>query len=508
LAYDESAILDSEYAKGNLGLLKLFADAGDTGSICNFYHSSSNHGTYDTFDKDVINNSNIPDVNVKTVVENHGPLTFYKLGHSELQSTDRYNEFFNAITDENIIIEQYHIPQSQIDAGVVSSVRSFDIVYGSNLDLVNVAQYNIESVFDLPASINYDDSKIDNIIESKHYYEFATNTVKNKMHGILENEKILDINDNAIEAKDLVIGNEYKSYFVNGSPNTDDYEVLRQWSFEGNSLPSGSYATSSFLLGLYEDTTFANDMTEIIFENSASVIIGGEARVLVHNTITNKTTYERVTDLTTDYGVFGQSEGVTKISEINLLIFDEQQPVYTMNMEDVDNFILESGNFVAFFVVHNLIGGGCFPAGTKIITEGGNDKNIEDIEVGDYVLSFNEKEGNTEYKKVIATKQPIHNELVKYHFANQTSLIATFDHPIYVNGLELASYSPELSNARYDIDVEISQIKVGDMVKVPNAGHSAIREIEILPIEDTQTYIFTVEDNHNFYANGILVHNK
>jgi intein/homing endonuclease len=72
----------------------------------------------------------------------------------------------------------------------------------------------------------------------------------------------------------------------------------------------------------------------------------------------------------------------------------------------------------------------------------------------------------------------------------------------------LASYSPELSNTRYDIDVEISQIKVGDMVKVPNAGHSAIREIEILPTEDTQTYIFTVEDNHNFYANGILVHNK
>ena len=163
------------------------------------------------------------------------------------------------------------------------------------------------------------------------------------------------------KVKDLVIGNEYKSYFVNGSPNTDDYEVLRQWSFEGNSLPSGSYATSSFLLGLYEDTTFANDMTEIIFENSASVIIGGEARVLVHNTITNKTTYERVTDLTTDYGVFGQSEGVTKISEINLLIFDEQQPVYMMNMEDVDNFILESGNFVSFFVVIVLTFVHCVP---------------------------------------------------------------------------------------------------------------------------------------------------
>jgi hypothetical protein len=40
-AYDELAILDSEYAKGTLGLLKLFADAGDKDSVIGFYHSSS-----------------------------------------------------------------------------------------------------------------------------------------------------------------------------------------------------------------------------------------------------------------------------------------------------------------------------------------------------------------------------------------------------------------------------------------------------------------------------------
>ena len=37
---------------------------------------------------------------------------------------------------------------------------------------------------------------------------------------------------------------------------------------------------------------------------------------------------------------------------------------------------------------------------------------------------------------------------------------------------------------------------------------SAIRLIEELPAVETQTYIITVEDNHNFYANNILVHNK
>lgn len=509
MAYDESAILDSEYAKGTLGLLKLFADAGDTGSVTNFYHSSSNHGEYNTLDNTIFNGELLPDVVTKTVLETHTPHKFYKIGNSNLSSTERYDNFIGSVATSEDILQQYHIPQSSIDGGIVKSSRTFQIVYGSNLDLCYVAEYEIDAVLGLPTAVVSDDSNISNLLEQKHYYEFATNTVKNRNHGLLENETILDTDNNQIAVKDLVLGNSYKSYYIEGVPNTDDYDVLREWSSPGSTLPSGSFPTASILVGKFEDVTFANDLTEIVLADSTSVVIGGEARMLVYSQTDDVLRFERVTDLDTTYSLVSQDNSLNPISEINLIIYDEQQPVYTMNMEDVDNFILGNGSFHSFYITHNLgISGGCFTAGTKIITEGGVDKNIEEIEIGDFVLSFNEETNTTEYKKVIATKQPIHNDLVKYHFANQTSLTCTFDHPIYVNGLDLASYSPELSNARYDIDSEISKIKVGDMVKVPNAGHSAIREIEVLPTADTQTYIFTVEDNHNFYANGILVHNK
>ena len=510
LAYDESAILDSEYAKGTLGLLKLFADAGDTESICNFHHSSSVYGEYNTLDTTIFNGDKLPEIVSKPISETHRQHTFYKIGHSASESVDRYNNFIDAVDSSDVILEQYHIPQSQIDAGVVNSTRSFCIVYGSNLDLCYVAEYDIESVFALPTgSITFDDTKIDNAVETKHYYEFATNTIKNVNHGLLENEAILNSNNEPIQVKDLVLGDSFLSYFISGSPNTDDYDVLRQWSYEGNTLPSGSYLTSSVLIGTYADTTFANDLTEIKFESGDSVVIGGEARMLVHNKITNVASYQRVVDLTTDYSVFGQNETTNSITELNLVIFDEQQPVYTMNMEDVDNFILASGNFVSFFVVHNLIGGSCFPAGTKVIVGDGTDKNIEDIVEGDVVLSYNETTLKVEPKNVIGLKQPIHNDLVTYHFSDESTLTCTYDHPIYVNGLELASYSPELTNSRYEIGREISQIKVGDIVKLgTNGRHTAIQQIEVLPSVDVQTYIITVEDNHNFFANNILVHNK
>jgi intein/homing endonuclease len=156
-----------------------------------------------------------------------------------------------------------------------------------------------------------------------------------------------------------------------------------------------------------------------------------------------------------------------------------------------------------------LVGGSCFVAGTKVTMADGSEKNIEEIVEGDEVLSFNEETLTNETKKVIGLKQPIHNDLVKYHFANQTYVVSTHDHPFYVNNLELASFRPDLTNERYSIGKEVGKIKVGDLVNLPtNGSKTAIKEIELLPEEDVQTYIITVEDKHNFYANNILVHNK
>jgi hypothetical protein len=517
-AYDESAILDSEYAKGTLNLLKLFSDAGDPSSVTNFYHSSSYYGFYDTLDKTQFNGSALPDVVTKTVLEAHQPHKFYKIGNSDSGSLERYDSFVNRIATSDNILQQYHIPQSQITRGTVSSIRSFQIVYGSNLDVCYVAQYEIDSVLDLPTSVSYDDSRIDNQIESKHYYEFATNTIKNTNHGLLENETIIDIDGNDVEVKDLVLGNVYKSYYINGAPNTDDYDVLRQWSISGSTLPEGSYATSSVLVGKFESETFANDMTEIIFQDGSDIVIGGEARMLVYNQLEDKIQYVRVADLNTNYSGIGESS-LTPISQINLNIYDEPQPIYNMNMEEVDNFILSNGNFHSFYITHNLgISGGCFIAGTKVKMADGSEKNIEDVQIGDVVMSYNETTNEKEPKTVTDTKQPVHNDIVKYTFDKlliggidpvYLSLTCTLDHPIYVNGLNLGSYNPRLTSERYtSLDRPVQALESDDVVNLFDGTTSVLNGFKRLPEVDTQTYIITVEDNHNFYANNILVHNK
>jgi intein/homing endonuclease len=121
---------------------------------------------------------------------------------------------------------------------------------------------------------------------------------------------------------------------------------------------------------------------------------------------------------------------------------------------------------------------------------------------------------NTPYLDTVDTKSPTHNDLVKYTLSNGVEVTSTFDHPFYVNKMELASHAPKLTNERYELGVNVRKIEKGDCVyMIPKDGgigmHAvAISKVEPQPLADTQTYIFTVEDNHNFYANGILTHNK
>jgi len=506
-AYDESAILDSEYAKGTLNLLKLFADNGDSGSIVNFYHFSASYGEYNTLQTSSINPSNIPDFVIKPVLVDHKAFPFYKIGKSELTMTERYSEFLKAAANSDNVIEQYHLSNDQIENNFISSIRSFQIVYGPNLDLCDVGEYEVNAVFELPESINYNDEQILNAIDSKHYYEFATNIIKNEKHGLLGDEPIIDINNNEIPISTMKEGDSYPSYLVNGSPNTDEDSLLDQWIFPGNTLPEGSAPATSTLIYLAEIDQFANEITKISFSDGASIQIGGGTRLLVYDSIKNEIAYVPCNRLTTDYSVFDYSGNTDAISSIDIQILEESEKLYSPNMEDVDTFLV-GGSRIIRLISHNVIAGGaCFIAGTKVSMGDGSLRNIEEIEIGDIVLSFNEKTKSTEGKKVMGLKNPIHDDMIKYTFTDESFVICTQDHPFYTNDYVLSSYSPELTIERYQLNREIHRIQIDDNVYT-EGGNMKIKNIEVLPADNTQTYIISVEDNSNFYANGILVHNK
>ena len=216
--------------------------------------------------------------------------------------------------------------------------------------------------------------------------------------------------------------------------------------------------------------------------------------------------------LTNDRYKLGVDVSQIKIGDVVNLIDDTFTTIISfeeLEKSKTETFIFEVENNHNFYangiLTHNKF---CFIAGTKILLEDDIEKNIEDIQIGDVVLSYNEEKKSIEPKKVTNTSSPIHDDLVEYTLSNGIKITSTFDHPYYVNGLELASYKPEWTNERYILPSNVIEIRVGDFVNLSDNETVKIESIMELSRINTRTYIISVEDNHNFYANKILVHNK
>ena len=139
----------------------------------------------------------------------------------------------------------------------------------------------------------------------------------------------------------------------------------------------------------------------------------------------------------------------------------------------------------------------------------GTEKNIEDVRIGDTVMSWDENDNKIKSSIVCRLKQPIHNDMVNIKFGNEIKNVNTFDHPYYVKNKGWSSYRPDLTMNRYKIG-EIKQIEVGDICYYNNDG--GLEEIKISFIKEelgkVKTYIVEIENYNTFFANGILTHNK
>lgn len=135
----------------------------------------------------------------------------------------------------------------------------------------------------------------------------------------------------------------------------------------------------------------------------------------------------------------------------------------------------------------------CFVAGTKVTMRGGY-KNIEDVKIGDEVLT------RFGYKKIVVCGEIGIRKVISVIFSNGKTLVGTPDHPIFTKDKGFIA----LDSIRYsDIIVTESEIKERSLKLF---GVQTLAEKEIIE-ESQEVYNLTVEGCPEFFANGILVHN-
>ncbi|MFA6306202.1 MAG: LamG-like jellyroll fold domain-containing protein [Patescibacteria group bacterium] len=125
--------------------------------------------------------------------------------------------------------------------------------------------------------------------------------------------------------------------------------------------------------------------------------------------------------------------------------------------------------------------------GQPILMADGSQKNIEDVKIGDEVMSYNLDLKKAEPDKVVGLGGGSHDDYLVFNGTLKTSL----NHVIWTT----SGYKPA------------EEIKVGDWLLNSAGEEVEVRQIEYVK-EKVDTYDLTIEKNHNFFVSNYLVHNR
>lgn len=152
----------------------------------------------------------------------------------------------------------------------------------------------------------------------------------------------------------------------------------------------------------------------------------------------------------------------------------------------------------------------CFVKGTKILMADLTEKNIEEIKIGELVLSVNENNFSIEPDTVKIVTFFKSKKIIKMQLQNGVEIEFTEDHPFWIDGKGWSVFSVNAAKAN-KIKMEVSKIEKGDFVIVFSNGK--LEKVKIMKLFDTggskDVYnLHDVSKNSTFFANKTLVHNR
>lgn len=132
--------------------------------------------------------------------------------------------------------------------------------------------------------------------------------------------------------------------------------------------------------------------------------------------------------------------------------------------------------------------GGCFLPGTKILMSNNTEKSIEEVKIGDKVLT----RLSSKSSKIVSTKvTALHEEKTAGYLVINNQLKLTDNHLILVNGLW----------------VEARTIRIGDELIGVDGNKLLVNTVEYLRIP-SKVYNLTTDVYHTYFADGVYVHNE
>ena len=162
-------------------------------------------------------------------------------------------------------------------------------------------------------------------------------------------------------------------------------------------------------------------------------------------------------------------------------------------------------------------GGGCFAPGTMIWLADGSHAPIEHCVLEQLVMTWNENTKLLEPKQISHIMQPRICPIYDVELSDGRILQVTDSHPLMLANGEWGAFDVEKCVREHEWmeGVNSHEIKVGDNLFSMTDAIMFDREdevgLEIISIDENQEMtvhnLSKIDGNHNFFANGMLVHN-
>ncbi len=529
-AYDVSAIVDSTYCADKLEFLELMSGSD---ALPKTYASSSDF-LYDTLDTIDTSLTDKPNLIEKARYPNYDLSMYPKLyGFSDSGDLDSKKA---DITSDNFFIQEYITDDNNVVNDRITVIRSLDIIHGANLDIINLGSYKNSSVLPLShdsstfrlnigaeglessSLSSYTRFKYLNKYSGKQTIQYHTDAESNILipNNGITNVENLEISSSVIAPRfQLITGSEFS-----GEPSEEYQEHNGTLELTTSSL---SYETSSVVSIVSESVedlfvrVTLNDGTSFddAPENEIYTVISGSNDITRFEFVNKLLVGDKIVYFETGSNNI-QTKEITSLD----IIYKDNFYIYNVDIEPYDYFLVDSKNGDGLFSIHHnpcnycyttwapcgnywcdnncsTCTSGCFIAGTKVILSDGSEMNIEEIEPGQMVKTFDTEENIVSEGFVGDIVKLEQDVLIKITLDNDHVITTTPEHPFYPSNREDAGF--------WTVAEEIA--KDDKLLKLDGSSISVIN-VEVIEESATVYNLLAVSDFNNFFVDGILVHNK
>ena len=354
-AYDTYAILDSNYTSDKFGFFSLMS--GSSYVPKTYFSSSEDQLTLDTLDSIEYDRLDHPNLIEKNRYPDYDISQYPKI--SILPSSEELEHRKELLSEQpNNFLQEFIYDDKNIVDGYQSVIRSFDIIYGTNLDIINMGGYRHSALVPLSFSDNefvsasYDlNSKTRTKYLNKNLYRDPP-----VYHTDLESV-ILMSDESLLRVDNINEGDTIKTISFENIDKTSETPWSEISTIELTSQ-SLQYVSSSLISSYLQE--FDTLMIESTYDNGEKSIDTITTAYYIEESGSLNTRFMPVNRLLVGDKIVILDRNTDELSTKEItnieIVFKEGMKIYGLDFEPNDYFLVDKGNNT-FSIMHNRCDG-------------------------------------------------------------------------------------------------------------------------------------------------------